>query len=198
MLENAWLEASQRLLSKEVVGFPTETIYGLGADPSSFKAVSSLLDLKNRPKDKGLPLVTSSVNYLSKLEIEETSEEKKTREGLIEAYWPGPLTIVLKLKNSLFAEHVLAPDGTVALRQTSHPILSQLADSLGGFLVATSANLSSEPTVSSKNEFISSFPNTHFIDDFNTTSLQEGVGSTIVKISGKEIEILRQGLLKVT
>jgi len=162
-----WVEAGFSLSSGAVAGFPTETVFGLGCDPRNPSAVSELVKLKGREKGKGLPLVASSASSLDSLSLDETESSSKLRLSLQEEFWPGPLTIVIQLKKTQFADGVAAPDGSIAVRVSGHNKLSELAGATGGFLIATSANLAGEPTAETGRQFEQYFPAIGYLDDFN-------------------------------
>ena len=193
---NDWSLAGEALSAGEVLGFPTETIYGIGCNPKNEKAVADLIALKGREQGKGLPLVAASSSFLEQLVIEESAKSRELRISLQEQHWPGALTIVLQLKQSVFAKAVSAPDGSIAVRVSPLAELAGLAKACGGFLIATSANLSGKPVAENSESFIEYFPKTKFVDDFRgatTVSLP----STIVDLRSEEIKILRQGALEV-
>jgi L-threonylcarbamoyladenylate synthase len=132
--------AIQTLRGGGVVAFPTDTVYGLGADPANESAIEKIYRVKKRPRDLPLPLLLS-----------DTSDLAKFAEAVPEIAWlladrflPGGLTLVLRAGQSV-PQAVIADNGTVALRIPDHAVPVALARGLGGAIVGTSANLSGAP-----------------------------------------------------
>lgn len=147
-METLWIkeneiETAAQLLNKgEVVSFPTETVYGLGADATNEKAVKKIFEAKGRPSDN--PLI---VHISSQEQVYEYAESvPKKAEQLIDAFWPGPLTIVLNKKDNLFASTVTARLRSVGLRMPAHEVALELISKVGKPLAAPSANTSGKPS----------------------------------------------------
>ena len=131
------LRTARRILQTGgIVAYPTEAVYGLGCDPLNSEAVLRLLELKQRPWQKGVILIASSQEQLMPYlqPIDEAMQNK------ISATWPGPVTWLLPAKTDvpywLKGEHA-----TLAVRVTAHPLASALCRHFGGPIVSTSANL---------------------------------------------------------
>src|SRR5512141_1230268 len=122
-----------------IVAFPTDTLYGLAADPSSAKAIAALFALKGRPADAALPFVAAS-----QAQVAAWCRMSPTTERLAARFWPGPLSLICDAPASLLPA-VHANLGTVAVRVPAHPIARALAGAWGGPLPATSANRSGGP-----------------------------------------------------
>ena len=124
-----------------VIAFPTETFYGLGACPFDACAVQRIFDLKGRPfQDAPILVLVRSRADLETLAVEITP----AAERLMEACWPGPLTIVFRA--SVAVPSVLtAGTGTIGVRLPAHPDVQRLLEAVGGPLTATSANRSGRP-----------------------------------------------------
>ena len=118
-----------------IVGFPTETVFGLGAKADDVGAVAKVYSVKSRPQDHPLIL------HLSKMEEANTWVEEIPRAAhkLSKAFWPGPLTLIFKAKSGV-ANHFSGNLGTIAIRVPSHPIARALIIGLGTGIVAPSAN----------------------------------------------------------
>ena len=141
-----YLEAVQCLKSGGIVAIPTDTVYGLAADPFNADAVQKLYMVKGRPDGKPIPLVLSSV--------EDVHRVSKNLPGfffhLTDRFWPGGLTIVIEAKNLL---PVLTAGGpTVGVRIPDNALLLQILHAFGGPAAITSANLSGEPPATSPEE----------------------------------------------
>jgi len=123
-----------------VVAFPTDTVYGLGADPGNESAIDKIYRVKRRSREFPLPLLLSDASDLAR--FAEAVPEIAWR--LADRFFPGGLTLVLRAGQSA-PRAVIADNGTVALRVPDHAVPVALARGLGGAIVGTSANLSGEP-----------------------------------------------------
>lgn len=134
-------QAAQLLKKNELVAFPTETVYGLGANAASDEAVAKIYQAKGRPSDN--PLI---VHVASKEQVKEVAGPiPPIAEKLIDAFWPGPLTLVLPKKDGL-SSLVTAGLDTVAVRMPDHPLALALIKEAGVPIAAPSANLSGKPS----------------------------------------------------
>jgi L-threonylcarbamoyladenylate synthase len=117
-----------------VVVYPTDTVYGLGADALNPVAVQRVFAIKNRPMHLPLPVVVRNVMMTKRLAVVDESSQR-----LIDAFWPGALTIILEKKS--LVPHILTSGGvSVGLRMPNHPVPLQMLELAGVPLVATSAN----------------------------------------------------------
>ncbi len=134
--EVALHRAARVLRSGELVAFATDTVYGVGALPTS-EGTAAIFRAKRRPPDKPLPLLLSDSDLLDTyaLEVPALAREAARR------YWPGPLTLVLAGQPAV-ASSLGSKDGSVGFRVPRHPSLLKLIDLCGGALAVTSANLS--------------------------------------------------------
>ena len=128
-------EAARVLHAGGLVAYPTEAVYGLGCDPQNPDAVARLLQLKQRPWQKGLILVAANIEQLSPFiaTIERHSQKK------LDASWPGPNTLLIPASVHC-PEWIRGTHHTVAVRITAHPVVISLCNTFGGALVSTSAN----------------------------------------------------------
>jgi len=122
-----------------LVAYPTESWYGLAADPFNREAVGRLFAVKRREKSKPLPTLISSHAQLAQL----VRDVPSCYQVLMEKFWPGPLTLVFPAHPHVPA-CLIAGTGTVAVRYSSHPVASGLAEAFGGPITATSANISGQ------------------------------------------------------
>jgi L-threonylcarbamoyladenylate synthase len=121
-----------------IIIFPTDTVYGIGCDPLNDHSVLKLFKIKNRPLDKHLPILTDDILHLSHL-VEVTEKAKI----LINRFWPGPLTLILKLKKNGSLTSRYAFDNTIAIRIPDNKCTINLIQlTKNKLLVGTSANLS--------------------------------------------------------
>jgi L-threonylcarbamoyladenylate synthase len=128
--------AIEALRSGETVVYPTETFYGMGADALSLAALDRLFALKGR--EPGKPVALIAADARSAFELARELPEAARR--LADAFWPGPLTLVLPARDNLPGP-LIGPDCRVGVRVSSHPIARALAAGLGRPITATSANL---------------------------------------------------------
>ena len=133
--------AASLLRRGEVVGIPTETVYGLAADARNVDAVHRIFEAKGRPQDNPLIVHIADFDQIYDIAAEVPSEAK----ALAEAYWPGPMTIILPKRDTI----PLVTSGglnTVGIRLPSHPMARAIIRAAGVPLAAPSANLSGRPS----------------------------------------------------
>lgn len=135
---STFISVLNALQNEQVVAYPTESVFGLGCDPDSQKAVNALLLLKQRPQHKGLILIAASYQQLQPyINDEPLSAEQRKK---IFASWPGPVTWVFPA--SIKAPCYLSGGfDSLAVRVSDHPLVKTLCTSFGKPLVSTSANL---------------------------------------------------------
>jgi len=138
---HALLRAAAVLRGGGIVAYPTDTLYGLAANPASAAAMAQLYRIKGRPVDLAIPLIASGI---AQIEAAGGALGPATRR-LAEAFWPGPLTLVIPAWPGLDPS-VHAGRGTVAIRVPDHPVACMLAEACGWPITATSANKSGEPS----------------------------------------------------
>src|SRR3982751_1239662 len=122
-----------------IVAFPTDTVYGLAADPRQPDAVDRLYEVKGRDRGVAIPLIAAYLEQAHAAAVFGPAEQH-----LAEAFWPGPLSIIAPATASV-APALRGPGGTVAIRVPDHAVARALALALGFPITATSANLSGEP-----------------------------------------------------
>ncbi len=136
------IKLARRLLQEgEVVAFPTDTVYGLGANAFERFAVRQIFTIKERPPDKALPVFIYQIDDLNLVARRVPNQAWP----LLQTFWPGDLTVVL-LKNPALPDDVTAGENTVAVRVPNHPVCLDLVIRVGRPLAVTSANLSGQPT----------------------------------------------------
>jgi len=172
----------------ELVVLPTDTVYGLGCDAFSSTGVADLLRAKGRGRDMPVPVLVGSPRTVAGL----TAYLSSAAEALIEAFWPGALTIVVAQAPSL-AWDLGDAHGTVAVRMPLHPVAIELLGRVGPMAVS-SANRSGEPPATTADEAIAQ------LADWVAVYLDGGpcgasVPSTIVDLSGGTPRLLRLGAL---
>lgn len=180
----------QLIKAGEIVAFPTETVYGLGADAWNPSAIQKVFETKGRPADN--PLIVHISNQDQVFDFVEKIPERAKK--LMDAFWPGPLTIVLQKKPKVL-DLITAGLDTVAIRMPDHPIAKSFIAQTGP-LVAPSANRSGRPSPTKAEhvrvDFGAKFP----VIDGGATEV--GLESTVVDASGEQIVILRPGKIGIS
>jgi L-threonylcarbamoyladenylate synthase len=170
-----------------LVAFPTETVYGLGADAFNAKAILDLFAAKNRPLDNPPIVHIADVSQVGQL----AREVPKKAEVLMKRFWPGPLTLIFKRKDTIPQETVAGLD-TVAIRMPKHNVALALIKKSGKSIAAPSANLSGKPSpTSAKHVFTDLNGRIDAILDAGPTSV--GVESTVLDLSVEPPLLLRPG-----
>ena len=171
-----------------VIAYPTDTLYGLGADPFSPRAVARVLEIKGRSATKGLPLLMAGTEDMDQL----VYSKPPLAEALARAFWPGPLTLVL-ISASRVPKEVCGGE-TVALRVPDHPVPRALARGLGGPIIGTSANVSGGPDPVTAQDVERALGRAV---DYNLDGgpAYRGVPSTVVDLTGPHPRITRPGAL---
>ena len=171
----------------DVIVFPTETLYGLGADALNFAAVEKVFQLKGRDPGNPIPVLVSDRLMLNSL----VTEIPPLAEKLIEHFWPGPLTLVLRAREDI-PRPLINATGGIGVRISSQPIASEIVRVLGRPLTATSANPSGQPgaqTVAQARDYF-----TGKIDIFiDGGPLPSQTGSTVAAVAENIIRIIRPG-----
>lgn len=139
--QEVFSKAAELIKSGEVVAFPTETVYGLGADGLNSEAVSKIFAAKGRPNDNPLILHIADKQDIQKL----ASKITRNAEVLMEKFWPGPLTLIVE-KSAVIPDAVSAGLPTVAVRFPSNKFAQQLIKASGCPIAAPSANISGRPS----------------------------------------------------
>lgn len=189
-------EASRALIDGNLVAFPTETVYGLGADATNQAAVNRMYEVKGRPKNHPVIVHVSSFEKIKEwaVEIPATALE------LGKKYWPGPLTLVLK-RSKIARDFITGGQDSVAIRVPNHPVALSLIrkfEEFGGSgLIAPSANLFGKVSPTRAEDVMEDLENHLHSDDFvlNGGECEFGIESTIVNCISPKLEILRSGLI---
>lgn len=171
--------------SGEVVAFPTETVYGLGADAWNPSAISKVFEIKGRPSDNPLIVHVAETKQISDF----TDSVPESAQLLIDEFWPGPLTIVFKKKAEVL-DAVTAGLDTVAIRMPDHPLALELITGTGP-LVAPSANTSGRPSPTKATHVREDFGEDFPVIEGGATMV--GLESTVVDLTHSQPAILRPG-----
>lgn len=185
--DEAVREAAQLLLDEQVVAFPTETVYGLGADATNKQAVQRIFEAKGRPSDN--PLI---VHVSDRAQVESlTTEIPPVAAELMDAFWPGPLTLIFH-SNGAAAENVTAGLGTVAVRMPDHPLALALLKAADKPLAAPSANRSGRPSPTTASHVYQDLDG-RIAGILDGGSTGVGLESTVLDITADIPVILRPG-----
>lgn len=187
--EKIYEQASEILRKRGLVAFPTETVYGLGADALDSEASSKIYAAKGRPSDN--PLIVHIADIKSLYELSDDVNDNALK--LADAFWPGPLTIILK-KSAIVPSSITGGLETVAIRMPSHPVAKKLIETSGVYIAAPSANTSGKPSPTRAKHVI------HDMDGridmiIADDTVDIGVESTIVDVSQDVPTILRPGYI---
>lgn len=171
-----------------VVAYPTDTFYGLGVDPGNASAVEALFLAKGRRSSEPLPMIASDVPSLEA----SIGRLSPVARRLADAFWPGPLTLVVPRGTAAFVPAVLAGGETVAVRVPAHLVARAVAKSVGGLVTSTSANRSGDPPSVSADAVVRALGvAVALILDGGLTSGE--AASTIVDVTGPRPRLLRPG-----
>lgn len=182
-------QAGEILRAGGLVAFPTETVYGLGADALDEEASAKIYAAKGRPSDNPLIVHIADMEAVYKL----ASEVPDTAVRLAEHFWPGPLTMILK-KSDIVPDSITGGLGTVAIRMPSHKVAAQLIKRSGVYIAAPSANTSGKPSPTLASHVIKDLSgkiDMIIADD----TVDIGVESTIIDLSEDIPTILRPGYI---
>jgi L-threonylcarbamoyladenylate synthase len=170
-----------------IMAYPTDTFYGLGVGAYSETAIRKIYLLKKRERGKPLSVVVSGIDMAEKV----AASLAPAFSDLSRKFWPGPLTLVIKAK-PLFPPQMLGPGGSLALRLPDVPWLLELVRQMDAPITATSANISGEKEIDSREEVIEAFSGkVDLIIDGGKTPW--GLASTIVDLTSDKPRILREG-----
>ena len=181
--------AAKLIADGKLVAFPTETVYGLGADALNPDAVGKVYAAKGRPSDNPMIVHIASKEDFSRLTPYITEDMEK----LMEAFWPGPLTMVVERK-PLIPDTTTGGLNTVGIRMPDHLVALELISKSGCPIAAPSANLSGKPSPTTAG---------HVVDDLDgrvdailcSNDCQVGIESTVIDMTGERPMILRPGII---
>ena len=187
MQEDNLQKAITCIKNEEVVGIPTETVYGIGVDPHSQAAVDKIFNLKERDENKPLSILVHSFQDLINLKIISKVPE------IVELYWPGPLTIIVESELN-FADGVGTKiPNSIGVRVPDNELTLELLKKTGP-LAVTSANISGQEDITNEKDAESVFGDK--IGHYLQGSALHGSGSTIVDFRDEEFKVIREGPLK--
>jgi len=175
-------EAAAILRSGRLVVAPTDTVYGVCAHPTLPDAIEQLFVVKGRPETKPIPLLLADAAAVSVIGAELSEPEQK----LVDAFWPGALTLIVE-----------TPNGSEGVRVPDHDDMRALLRACGGVLRVTSANLSGEPPALTADEARRPLGD-RVAMILDGGPVRGGVPSSVVRVSGGRLEVLREGALSAS
>ena len=185
--EQAIKNAAEHLRNGEVIGFPTETVYGLGCDAGNGEAVSKVFEAKGRPADNPLICHIGDKEQIKNIVSEITPLAQK----LIDSFMPGPITLVMKKSDSV-SDQTTAGLDTVGVRMPSHPVANKFLRYCGVPVAAPSANLSGRPSPTGARSVLEDMDG-YIYAIIDGGDSEFGLESTVVDCTGNDPVILRPG-----
>lgn len=171
----------------KVVALPTETVFGIGVIYDNITAFNNLIIAKNRPLEKAFPLVIGDISWINEFAYISNRLMK-----VIQIFFPGPLTVVLKKKETI-PFHVTSGKDTIAIRMPDDEFILNVLKSVNKPILLTSANKSGEKPASNHNEALDIFQNN--VDIIVEGEAKFNVPSTIVDFSNNDIKLIREGVI---
>lgn len=186
--EETYAQAVDIIRGGGIVAFPTETVYGLGADATNGEAVSKIFEAKGRPSDN--PLIVHVDSKETAVQYVENVSDKALQ--LMDVFWPGALTLIMKSKPGIFAPNVTADLETVGVRVPNHPVALNLLKRLQLPIAAPSANTSGKPSPTlGEHVYHDMEDKIPLILDGGPTKI--GIESTVIDMTSEPPVILRPG-----
>jgi len=181
--------AAGAILRGELVVIPTDTLYGIAADPFDARAVRRVFDVKGRAAGQPLPLI----GFDSVQVFEQIGRFPDAGVRLASAFWPGPLTLVVKAPDAL-TDEVTAGTGTIGVRVPDHAVARGLCRAAGKVLTATSANLSGRPPSADPDDAVADLSDrvAVLLDAGRTPG---GPPSTVVDVTQAAARLVRAGAI---
>jgi L-threonylcarbamoyladenylate synthase len=192
-IERAIRPALAQLENRLVIAYPTETVYGFGGAIDR-ESVDKLVAMKRRPPGKPFLLLVDGPTMIDRLDLHLPSYAAR----LITAYWPGPLTLVLRGGEGRAPARLRGPEGGVAVRWTSHEGIRRVIRAHGDALTSTSANLPGVPPAQTAAEIVEQWPdaiNRGVLRVLDGGRLVPSEPSTVLDCTGRNPRIIRPGAI---
>lgn len=183
-------EAVNQIINGEIIFVPTDTVYGIAANPYKDNAIKKIFLIKKRTKSSSLVLLCSNNKMAKKYGV-----FNKLAIKLINIFWPGPLTLILKRKPNLkISKFCLANNNSIGIRVPDHKVLKKIINKCNFPIFCTSANISGKKSQTSIKGIIKNFKNKEItiINDGKTKFAKD---STIIDVTENQINILREGCI---
>lgn len=185
--ESSIQRALELLQAGECVAFPTDTVYGLGADPFNISPIIKLFEVKGRDSNKAIAVLIGDLDQISLITASFTDLAKK----LVEKFWPGGLTVIVPKRTDI--PDLLSPNQTIGIRMPNHPIALRLLREFGP-LATTSANISGKQNPLNAVDVHMQL-NSRVPLILDGGACYGGIPSTVVDCTGEKPVILRQGAI---
>ena len=182
--------AAKKILNGEIIFIPTDTVYGIAADPYNNKAIKRIFKIKKRELNNYLVLLCSNYKMAKKYAI-----FNKIAENIRKKFWPGPLTMILKKKKNLkISKMWLSKNNSIGVRIPDNDVVKKIINKCNSPIFCTSANISGKASSKNIKDIIKNFKNEKItvINGENTKFKRD---STIVDVTKREIKILREGYI---
>jgi L-threonylcarbamoyladenylate synthase len=192
-VESAIAGAIAHLNARQVLAYPTETVYGFGGAVDA-ESVDRLIRMKGRPPNKPFLLIVASSDMIARLGLRLTSYASR----LAARFWPGPLTLVLPGGERRVPEQLRGPEGGIAVRWTPHRGLSRLVTAYGEPITSTSANRPGVPAATTAGEILAQWTDAiasgllHVLDG---GELRASPPSTVLDCTGERPRTIREGAI---
>lgn len=181
-------QAAQAILAGQVIGYPTDTVYGLGADALNPQAVERVFELKGRDRYRPILVIAGNMDQVRQLVV-----LSELAERLAQRFWPGPLTLVLPARPGVLP-HLLSADGQLGLRIPGHTICLELLNRCGVPITSTSGNRSGQRNPVSAEDLVASFGDRLDLI-IDSGPARSAAPSTVVTFIEDEIILLREGVI---
>ena len=182
-------KVANAFLAHDVLAIPTDTVYGVGVVYGDLNDLSRLKHAKHRPETKPIPMMVASASQMKQIAKVDARTEK-----IIDAFLPGPLTLILPLREDVSKEYTNGKD-TVAVRIPDAPFILNVIQRLNKPLLVSSANISGRPAAITFDQAKENLPN---IDGIVQGQCQQGMASTIVDCTKEQLAILREGPISLS
>src|SRR3954469_24791053 len=195
-IQRAIRPALAHLENRLVLAYPTETVYGFGGAIDR-ESVEKLVAMKRRPPGKPFLLLVDGPAMIDRLDLHMPASAAR----LIAAYWPGPLTLVLRGGEGRVPPRLRGPEGGVAVRWTSHPAMAMVIRAHGDAITSTSANRPGIPPAQTATEIVSQWPDAiarGVLPVLDGGPLSPSDPSTVVDCTGRHRRIIRPGAIPAT
>ncbi|MEE2875133.1 MAG: L-threonylcarbamoyladenylate synthase [Chloroflexota bacterium] len=181
-------EIIKALKSGQIAGIPTDTVYGLAADPLSSNALKNLSEVKGRNTNQPIAVLFSELSKLDSY-IENLDQLRR-----IELFWPGALTAIVRAKRDRLVAPLVTDELTIGIRKPANEITIRILERMGGFLAVTSANRHDRKPANSAQEVADIFGDQ--IPVFDGGVSLHGVASTVVDFTDDIPRLVRQGAIE--
>ena len=183
-------EAVKKILEGGIIFIPTDTVYGIAANPYNDKAIKKIFSIKKKSLNNSLVLLCSNYKMAKKYAI-----FNKIADNLKKNFWPGPLTLILKKKSNLkVSKKWVSKNNSIGVRIPDHSIPKKIINKCNFPIFCTSANISGKKSCRNVNDIVKNFKNKK-ITIINGGKTKFGIDSTIIDVTKDKINILRKGYI---